>query len=63
MYNGGEETEKIKAKGAITKTGDIWKLGVQRLMCVNSTSEVDFAKLIDSEIWRFILTVFSFVFA
>lgn len=42
-----EETEKIKAKGAITKTGDVWKLGVHRLMCGDSTSEVDFAKLMN----------------
>ena len=42
-----EETEKIKAKGAVTKTGDIWKLGVHRLMCGDSTSEVDFAKLMN----------------
>ena len=42
-----EETEKIKAKGAVTKTGDVWKLGVHRLMCGDSTSEVDFAKLMN----------------
>lgn len=42
-----EEHEAIKAKGAITKTGDIWKLGVHRLMCGDSTSEVDFAKLMN----------------
>ena len=42
-----EEAEKIKAKGAVTKTGDIWKLGVHRLMCGDSTSEVDFAKLMN----------------
>lgn len=35
-----EETEKIKAKGAVTKTGVVWKLGVHRLMCGDSTSEV-----------------------
>ena len=42
-----EEAEKIKAKGAISKHGDIWKLGVHRLMCGDSTSEVDFAKLMN----------------
>lgn len=41
-----EEHKEIKAKGAITKTGDIWKLGVHRLMCGDSTSSADFAKLI-----------------
>lgn len=41
------EAEKIKAKGAVTKTGDVWKLGVHRLMCGDSTSEVDFAKLMN----------------
>lgn len=41
------EKEKIDAKGAVTKTGDIWKLGEHRLMCGDSTSEVDFAKLMN----------------
>lgn len=43
-----EEHKEIKAKGAITKTGDIWKLGVHRLMCGDSTSSADFAKLMNS---------------
>jgi ParB-like chromosome segregation protein Spo0J len=42
-----EEHDKIKAKGAVSKPGDIWKLGVHRLMCGDSTSEVDFAKLMN----------------
>ena len=42
-----EEHEKIVAKGAVTKTGDIWKLGEHRLMCGDSTSEADFAKLMN----------------
>ena len=42
-----EEHKEIKAKGAITKTGDIWKLGVHRLMCGDSTSSADFAKLMN----------------
>ena len=42
-----EEHEKIQAKGAITKPGDIWKLGVHRLMCGDSTSEEAFAKLMN----------------
>ena len=42
-----EEHKEIKAKGAITKPGDIWKLGVHRLMCGDSTSASDFAKLMN----------------
>ena len=42
-----EEHKEIKAKGAITKTGDIWKLGVHRLMCGDSTCSADFAKLMN----------------
>jgi len=42
-----EEHDKIKAKGAVTKPGDIWKLGVHRLMCGDSTNEADFAKLMN----------------
>ena len=42
-----EEKEKIDAKGAITKTGDIWKLGEHRLMCGDSTSQEDFQKLMN----------------
>ena len=44
-----EEHEKIKAKGAVTKTGDIWKLGDHYLMCGDSTSESDFAKLMQGK--------------
>ena len=42
-----EEKEKIDAKGAITKPGDIWKLGEHRLMCGDSTSQEDFQKLMN----------------
>jgi Predicted transcriptional regulators len=42
-----EEHKKITEKGTITQPGDIWKLGVHRLMCGDSTSEVDFAKLMN----------------
>ena len=42
-----EALKVAKAKGAVTKTGDVWKLGVHRLMCGDSTSEVDFAKLMN----------------
>ena len=38
---------EITAKGAETKTGDIWKLCEHRLMCGDSTSEADFAKLMN----------------
>ena len=42
-----EEKEKIDAKGAISKPGDIWKLGEHRLMCGDSTSQEDFLKLMN----------------
>lgn len=41
------EKEKVESKGAITKQGDIWKLGVHRLMCGDSTSEIDFKNLMN----------------
>ncbi len=41
------KSEAIATKGAVTKPGDIWKLGEHRLMCGDSTSEVDFAKLMN----------------
>jgi len=44
-FNVDEEHEAVTAKGAITKPGDIWKLGEHRLMCGDSTSAADFAKL------------------
>jgi len=40
-----KEKERIEGEGAITKPGDIWLLGKHRLMCGDSTSEADFAKL------------------
>ncbi|MBT9167760.1 MAG: Nucleoid occlusion protein [Syntrophomonadaceae bacterium] len=42
-----KEKECIEGEGAITKLGDIWVLGSHRLLCGNSTSESDFAKLMD----------------
>ena len=42
-----EAHEAITSKGAITKPGDIWKLGVHRLMCGDSTSAADMAKLMN----------------
>lgn len=41
------EKEAIDSKGAITKPGDIWKLGIHRLMCGDSTSAEDFTKLMN----------------
>jgi len=43
-----KEKERIEGEAAITKRGDIWRLGQHRLMCGNSTSEADFAKLMDA---------------
>jgi DNA modification methylase len=40
-----KEHEKIQRKGAITKPGDIWQLGNHRLMCGDTTSPNDFARL------------------
>jgi DNA modification methylase len=42
-----KEHEEIKANGAKTKPGDIWKLGEHRLMGGDSTSEEDFARLMN----------------
>jgi DNA modification methylase len=42
-----KEKERIEGDGAITKPGDIWLLGRHRLMCGDSTSAADFAKLMD----------------
>ena len=47
-YDIDKAHEEIKAKGAITKLGDIWKLGEHRLMCGDSASEDDFAKLMNN---------------
>ena len=41
--------EDVKAKGAITKRGDIWKLGDHLLMCGDSTKPDDIAKLMGKE--------------
>ncbi len=37
-----KEHAEIAAKGAVTKVGDVWKLGRHTLMCGDSTSEKDF---------------------
>lgn len=42
-----KEKERIEGEGAVTRRGDIWLLGRHRLMCGDSTSETDFAKLMD----------------
>ena len=39
--------EEIVQREPVTKRGDIWLLGNHRLMCGDSTSEADFAKLMD----------------
>lgn len=46
-YDIDKAHEEIKAKGAVSKHGDIWKLGEHRLMCGDSTSEEDFARLMN----------------
>jgi DNA modification methylase len=42
-----KEHEEIVQREPVTKRGDIWLLGNHRLMCGDSTSEADFAKLMD----------------
>lgn len=42
-----KEKALIEKDGAITKAGDVWILGKHRLMCGDSTSTEDFAKLMD----------------
>jgi DNA modification methylase len=42
-----KEAAEVEAKGAVTQKGDIWLLGSHRLMCGDSTSPEDFAKLMD----------------
>jgi DNA modification methylase len=41
--------QEIEAQGAVTQRGDIWLLGNHRLMCGDSTSDADFAKLMDGQ--------------
>lgn len=38
--------KEVKAKGAITKKGDIWKLGEHLLLCGDSTAEADIRKVL-----------------
>ena len=45
QFNIDAEHEKIRKEGAITKPGDIWQLGNHRLMCGDTTSPNDFARL------------------
>lgn len=40
----------------ITKKGDVWKLGRHRLMCGDSTSSVDFARLMDGYKAKLVIT-------
>jgi DNA modification methylase len=41
--------EDIRAKGAVTKRGDIWRLGEHLLMCGDSTDAADIARLMGKE--------------
>jgi DNA modification methylase len=41
--------EDVVAKGAITKRGDIWRLGEHLLMCGDSTSKEDIARLMGKD--------------
>lgn len=49
QFDADAESEAIKAKGAITKPGDIWQLGSHLLMCGDSGSAEDFAKLLKGD--------------
>lgn len=42
-----KEKAEVEKKGSITQHGDIWILGNHRLMCGDSTSAEDFARLMD----------------
>lgn len=42
-----KEKKRIEGEGAVTQRGDVWLLGNHRLMCGDSTSAEDFAKLMD----------------
>jgi DNA modification methylase len=44
-----KEKERIEGEGAITKRGDIWQLGLHRLMCGDSTNAEDLEKLMDGK--------------
>ncbi len=51
--NGGgaseDEFDESEVTEAVCKRGEVWKLGEHRLMCGDSTSEEDFAKLMGEE--------------
>ena len=54
--DGGEHTEAVEddfdeesVTESVCKRGEVWKLGEHRLMCGDSTSEEDFAKLMGEE--------------
>ncbi len=48
-FDTDKESEEIKAKGTSIKQGEIWQLGQHRLMCGDSTSREDMAKLMNGK--------------
>ncbi len=44
-----DEFDESEVTEAVCKRGEVWKLGEHRLMCGDSTSEEDFAKLMGEE--------------
>lgn len=48
-FDSEKAKKEIEESGAVTQRGDIWLLGNHRLMCGDSTSAEDFARLMDGQ--------------